>query len=44
MARVLGASTAGYYAWIDRRPSARRLADAELLRRIRTVLSRATVR
>jgi putative transposase len=37
MARVLGVSTAGYYAWADRAPSARATADAELLKRIRTV-------
>lgn len=37
MARVLGVSRAGYYAWTGRRPSARAEADAALLRRIRTV-------
>ena len=37
MARVLGVSKAGYYAWANRPPSARGLADAELLKRIRTV-------
>jgi hypothetical protein len=37
MARVLGVSTAGYYAWADRQPSARAVADAALLKRIRTV-------
>jgi len=37
MARVLGVSTAGYYAWADRAPSARATADAVLLKRIRTV-------
>jgi putative transposase len=37
MARVLGVSKAGYYAWVDRPPSARAEADAELLKRIRTV-------
>ena len=37
MARVLGVSTAGYYAWADRAPSARAAADAVLLKRIRTV-------
>jgi putative transposase len=44
MARVLGVSTAGYYAWSRRSPSARAMADADLLRRIRTVhaTSRAT--
>jgi len=37
MARMLGVSTAGYYAWGRRLPSARARADAELLKRIRTV-------
>ena len=37
MARVLGVSKAGYYAWLRRRPSASAVADAALLKRIRTV-------
>lgn len=37
MARTLGVSTAGYYAWVDRAPSARAAADTVLLKRIRTV-------
>jgi putative transposase len=37
MARVLGVSKAGYYAWASREPSARTMADAVLLKRIRTV-------
>jgi putative transposase len=37
MARLLGVSRTGYYAWLDRPPSARAEADAALLRRIRTV-------
>ncbi|EHP71492.1 IS3 family transposase, partial [Methylorubrum extorquens] len=37
MARVLGVSKAGYYAWAGREPSARAVADAALLKRIRTV-------
>jgi putative transposase len=37
MARVLGVSIAGYYAWRRRAPSARTEADAALLKRIRTV-------
>jgi putative transposase len=37
MARVLGVSKAGFYAWRRRAPSARARADAALLKRIRTV-------
>ncbi len=37
MARVLGVSKAGYYAWARRPPSARTVADAALLKRIRTI-------
>ena len=37
MARVLGVSKAGYYAWIHRRPSAHAVADAALLKRVRPV-------
>jgi putative transposase len=37
MARVLGVSEAGYYAWLRRPPCAHALADAALLKRIRTV-------
>jgi putative transposase len=37
MARVLGVSEAGYYAWLHRPPSAHAFADAALLKRIRTV-------
>ncbi|TDH55456.1 IS3 family transposase [Dankookia rubra] len=37
MARLLGVSRAGYYAWLDRPLSVRAEADAALLRRIRTV-------
>ena len=37
MARVLGVSKAGFYAWRRRPPSARARADAALLKRIRTV-------
>jgi putative transposase len=37
MARVLGVSEAGYYAWLRRPPCAHALAEAALLKRIRTV-------
>jgi putative transposase len=37
LCRVLGVSTSGYYAWRDRSPSARALADAVLTERIRAV-------
>jgi putative transposase len=44
MARVLGVSTAGYYAWRSRLPSARAIADDALLRQVRTIhaVSRGT--
>ena len=37
MARVLGVSKAGFYAWLYRAPSAHAVADAALLQRVRTV-------
>jgi putative transposase len=37
MARVLGVSKAGYYAWLRRPPSAHAVADAALSERIRAV-------
>ena len=37
MARVLGVSASGYYAWRGRPASARATADADLTRKIRTV-------
>ena len=37
MARVLGISRAGFYAWRHRPPSRHAVADAALLRRVRTV-------
>jgi hypothetical protein len=37
MARVLGVSKAGYYAWRHRSPSARAVADRMLMKRIRTI-------
>jgi putative transposase len=36
MGRALGVSTSGFYAWRDRPPSERAVADAKLLERIRT--------
>jgi putative transposase len=35
MCRALGLSTSGYYDWIERPPSARTIANSELLERIR---------
>ena len=35
--RVLGVSPSGYYAWLDRAPSARRVIDEALLERIRAI-------
>ena len=37
MARVLGVSKAGYYAWLRRSPSARAVADEVLMKRIRAI-------
>ena len=37
MARVLGVSTSGYYAWRQRPPSARSQADADLTARVRAI-------
>ncbi len=37
MARVLGVSKAGFYAWRDRAPSARQVADGALLVRVQNV-------
>jgi putative transposase len=37
MARVLGASEAGYHAWRKRPPSKRQEADTKLLQRVRTI-------
>src|SRR5260370_8390762 len=37
MARVLGVSKAGYYAWLRRSPSARAVAARVLMKRIRTI-------
>ncbi len=37
MARVLGVSKAGFYAWLHRPPSAHAVADAALMKRVRTI-------
>jgi putative transposase len=37
MCRVLGVSASGYYAWEEREPSAREVANTKLLERIRTM-------
>lgn len=37
MSRLLGVSASGYYAWKQREPSARALANHELLARLRTI-------
>ncbi len=37
MCRMLEVSTSGYYAWLEREPSGRATADAQLLERIRTI-------
>ena len=37
MARVLGVSESGFHAWRHRQPSAHAIADAALLKRIRTI-------
>ena len=37
MARVLGVSKAGYYAWVHRPLSTHAVSDAALLKRVRTV-------
>jgi putative transposase len=36
MCRVLGVSPSGYYAWVNREPSARARKDAELSEKIRS--------
>jgi putative transposase len=41
LARVLGVSRAGYYAWQDRPPSPRTVADQALTEQIRTIHSRS---
>ena len=41
LARVLGVSRAGYYAWTSRPPSARAVADQELTEQIRKLHQRS---
>ncbi len=41
MCRVLGVSTSGFYAWLDRTPSVRAQSDAQLLERIRDIHKRS---
>ncbi len=37
MARVLGVARSGYYAWRDREPSSKSLADPEIAEKIRVI-------
>ena len=37
MCRLLDVSASGYYAWLERAPSARAVSDAELLEKIRAI-------
>ncbi|SAL06382.1 transposase [Caballeronia calidae] len=37
MARLLGVSASGFYAWLERAPSKRACSDADLLARIRAI-------
>ena len=37
MCRLLDISASGYYAWLERAPSARAVSDAELLEKIRAI-------
>ena len=41
MCRVLGVSTSGFYAWLDRAPSVRAQSDAQLLEHIRDIHKRS---
>ena len=41
MARVLGVSSSGFYAWLRRRRSARALSDDGLLRQVREIHQRS---
>jgi putative transposase len=37
MCRCLNVSPSGYYAWVERQPSARDIANAQLLERMREI-------
>ncbi|MFL9912025.1 IS3 family transposase [Paraburkholderia sp. RL17-337-BIB-A] len=41
MARLLEVSASGFYAWIERKPSAHARSDADLLSRIRAIYTRS---
>ena len=41
LCRILWISTSGYYAWLNRPPSARAQSDARLSERIRTLHQRS---
>jgi putative transposase len=41
LCRILGISTSGYYAWLNRPPSARAQSDARLSERIRALHQRS---
>ncbi len=41
MARLLGVSASGFYAWLERAPSKRACSNAELLARIRVIHARS---
>ena len=41
MARVLGVSTSGYYAWLKRTRSAREKSDAALVERMQAIHKRS---
>ena len=41
LCRVLGVSASGFYAWVQRKPSARVVANAAMTERIRAVHTRS---
>ncbi|KND54783.1 hypothetical protein BPUN_3868 [Candidatus Paraburkholderia kirkii] len=43
MARLLGVSTSGFYAWLVREPSQQACSDALLLARIRTLHGKRSI-